>query len=303
VFTGGAGNGDSGHAGAGAGGPVRNPVRHPTLEPMRILTLDTVPTQTWPYQSAAPRGGAEIRHFPLLRGTVDPLPEGLEALLVLSDLQGVAPHALRDGAVALLGEVLADTFASLGEVGELPLPANTGVVLAGDLYSDDSATVRGASGDVRSVWKAFAAHNRWVMGVAGNHDTFGSARELERFKQQPGMFLLDGETVEVDGLRVGGLGGIIGRPDKPGRREEEAHLRLMREVLREEPELLVLHAGPDVPGRRVHGSASIREVLQERSGLLVVCGHAHWEEPLAVLRGGTQVLNVDSRAVLLQRGE
>ncbi|WP_164008208.1 metallophosphoesterase family protein [Pyxidicoccus trucidator] len=269
---------------------------------MRILTLDTVPAQTWPYLSAAPRGGAEIRHFPLLRGTVDALPEDLEALLVLSDLQGVATHALHDGAVALLGEVLADTFASLGELGELPLPAHTGVVLAGDLYSDASANVRGASGDVRSVWKAFAAHYRWVVGVAGNHDTFGSAREQERFKQQPGVYLLDGEAVDVDGLRVGGVGGIIGRPDKLGRREEEEHLGLMREVLRDEPEVLVLHAGPDVPGTDVRGSAVIREVLEQREGLLVVCGHAHWEEPLAVLHGGTQVLNVDSRAVLLQRG-
>ncbi len=268
---------------------------------MRILTLETMPMQTWPYQSAAPRGGAEIRHFPLLRGTVDVLPEGVEALLVLSDLQGVAPHALHDGAVALLGEVLADTFASLGEVGELPLPAQTGVVLAGDLYSEDSAMVRGASGDVRAVWNAFAAHYRWVVGVAGNHDTFGSARDLERFKRQPGVSLLDGEVVEVDGLRVGGVGGIIGRPDKPGRREEEAHLGMIREVLRAEPEVLVLHAGPDVPGTRVKGSASIREVLERREDVLVVCGHAHWEEPLAVLHGGTQVLNVDSRAVLLQR--
>ncbi|NPC81792.1 metallophosphoesterase, partial [Pyxidicoccus fallax] len=165
---------------------VRKPERHSTLGAMRILTLDTVPAGTWPYQSAAPRGGAEVRHFPLLRGTVDVLPEGLDALLVMSDLQGVAPHALRDGAVALLGEVLADTLAELGEYGDLPLPANTGVVLAGDLYSDETATVRGASGDVRAVWSAFATHYRWVAGVAGNHDTFGSAREQQRFRRQPG---------------------------------------------------------------------------------------------------------------------
>lgn len=269
---------------------------------MRILTLDTVPVATWPYQTAAPRGGAEVRHCPLLRGTVDSLPEGLEALLVMSDLQGVAPHAPLDGAVALLGEVLAEALASLGELGELPTPARTGVVLAGDLYSDGSARVRGASGDVRVVWNAFAAHHRWVAGVAGNHDTFGSAREQERFRQQPGVYLLDGEVVDLEGLRVGGLGGIIGRPDRPGRREETEHLGLMRQVLRQGPELLVLHAGPDVPGRRVHGSASIREVLEGREDVLVVCGHAHWEEPLATLAGGTQVLNVDSRAVLLRRG-
>lgn len=272
-----------------------------TLRTMRIQTLDMEPVQTWPYLSAAPRGGTEVRNWPLLRGTVDTLPEELEALLVMSDLQGVAPHALRDGAVALLGEVLADALAFLGETGEVPPAERTGVVLAGDLYSEEHATVRGASGDVRGVWRAFAERFRWVVGVAGNHDTFGGARERERFGQQPGVHLLDGEAVEVEGLRVGGVGGIIGRPDKPGRREEGEFLELLGGVLRRKPELLVLHQGPDVPGTRVKGSAPIREVLEGREELLVVCGHAHWEEPLATLKGGTQVLNVDSRTVLLRR--
>jgi len=282
---------------------VRNPGGLSTLGSMRIQTLEAVPAQTWPYQSAAPRGGAEVRDFPLLHGTVDTLPGGVEALLVLSDLQGVAPHALRDGAVALLGEVLADALAFLGEMGEVPPTGRTGVVLAGDLYSEENATVRDASGDVRAVWNAFAAHFRWVVGVAGNHDTFGSAREQERFRRQPGIHLLDGDTVELDGLRVGGVGGIIGRPDKLGRREEGEFLELLGGVLHQEPELLVLHQGPDVPGTRVKGSAPIREALEGREAPLVVCGHAHWEAPLATLRGGTQVLNVDSRAVLLRRGE
>jgi hypothetical protein len=35
---------------------------------------------------------------------------------------------------------------------------------------------------------------------------------------------------------------------------------------------------------------------------LVICGHSHWDEPLAELPGGAQVLNVDGRAVLLRRG-
>jgi hypothetical protein len=82
-------------------------------------------------------------------------------------------------------------------------------ILAGDLYSAPGGDVRGATGDLRSVWSAFADAFAWVVGVAGNHDLFGSEREL------------------------------------------------------------------------------------------VICGHAHWDSPLHEQRNGSQVLNVDARAVLL----
>ena len=60
---------------------------------MRILTIDETPTHEWRYLNAAPRGGTEAGRLPLLRATVDALPPGLEAVIALSDLQGVAPHA------------------------------------------------------------------------------------------------------------------------------------------------------------------------------------------------------------------
>ncbi|MFP2958522.1 metallophosphoesterase [Myxococcus sp. 1LA] len=269
---------------------------------MRILKLETEPLYLWPHLSAAPRGGTEIQNLPLLQGKVDALPAGLDALVVTSDLQGVAPCAVLGGAVALLGEVLADGLASLSAEGVLPPLAHTGVVLAGDLFSDDAALVRGASGDVRSVWEAFGQQFRWVVGVAGNHDTFGTAREQAQFfRQRPELQLLDGDVVDVDGLRVGGVGGIIGRPDKPGRRDEAAFLQSLRGVMRQDPEVLVLHQGPDAPGPHLRGSVAIRECLPARGDLLVVCGHAHWDMPLVSLSAGPQVLNVDSRAVLLTR--
>lgn len=66
--------------------------------------------------------------------------------------------------------------------------------------------------------EAFGQQFRWVVGVAGNHDTFGAPREQAQFfRQRPELQLLDGDVVDVDGLRVGGVGGIMGRPDKQGR--------------------------------------------------------------------------------------
>ncbi|KFA88353.1 metallophosphoesterase family protein [Archangium violaceum] len=269
---------------------------------MRILSIETTPVHEWTYLSASPRGGSELQHLPLLSATVDTLPPELEALIVTSDLQGVATNAEFEGAAALLGEVLAEELVILADLGELPHPNHIGILLAGDLYSDASAAVRGASGDVRSVWSAFAERFRWVAGVAGNHDTFGTPRERERLQQRPGLHLLDGEVRELDGLRVGGLSGIIGQAGKLWRREEEDYLEALREVLRPGPEVLVLHQGPDEPASERRGSPAIRAELEGREELLVICGHSHWDEPLAELAGGAQVLNVDGRAVLLRRG-
>lgn len=268
---------------------------------MRILTIEETPIHEWRYLNAAPRGGTEVNMLPLLRATVDTLPPDVEAVIALSDLQGMAPHPLRDGAAALLGEVLADELAFMGEAGDLPHPSRTGILLAGDLYSNDAANVRGASGDVRDVWNAFAAQFRWVAGVAGNHDTFGSPREHERFRQQPHLHLLDGNVIELEGLRLGGVSYIIGRPDKLGRRDQQAQLERIQEVLLQEPEVLVLHEGPDEPTAELRGTGVIRDVLENLPGPLVICGHAHWDTPLATLAHGVQVLNVDARAVLLQR--
>jgi hypothetical protein len=43
----------------------------------------------------------------------------------------------------------------------------------------------GATRDVRSVWRAFAADFRWVAGVAGTHDLFGKPPEREQFLREP----------------------------------------------------------------------------------------------------------------------
>ncbi len=269
---------------------------------MRILSIEKTPLHEWAYLSAAPRGGSELRHLPLLGATVDTLPPDVAALLVTSDLQGVATSDVHEGAAALVGEVLAEELSILGDLGELPHPNHVGILLAGDLYSDPSGAVRGASGDVRSVWSAFAERFRWVAGVAGNHDTFGTPRERARLEQRPGLHLLDGEVRELDGLRVGGLSGIIGQAGKLWRREEEDYLEALRGVLGAGPEVLVLHEGPDEPSTERRGRPSIRAEVEAREELLVICGHSHWDEPLAVLPGGAQVLNVDGRAVLLRRG-
>jgi hypothetical protein len=269
---------------------------------MRILTLDSKAIYELPYSSAASGGGVEGCRLPLLTGTVDTLPAELSALLLASDLQGVAPSAEQGGALALLGEVLAEHLRNLEECELIPPRARTGVLLAGDLYAAPGGDKRGATGDVRPVWSAFAGEAQWVAGVAGNHDLFGNDRERERFIARSGTALLDGTVVDLGGLRVGGVGGIIGNPSKPGRRDTETFLGLIERVLAENPDVLILHEGPDDPASRSKGSSEIRELLGAApEGLLVICGHSPWNQPLVQLENGCQILNVGERAVLLSR--
>ncbi|WP_394846898.1 metallophosphoesterase [Pendulispora brunnea] len=275
---------------------------------MRVLSIESSPVYEMTYLAAASGGGTESRRLPVLRASVDGLPAGLDGLLLTSDLQGVAPLASQEGAVGLLGEVLAEDWRMFAETGELPSPGGLGVVLAGDLYSEPAANKRGASGDVRPVWRAFAESFRWVAGVAGNHDRFGnSPREEARFGMQPGMHLLDdGHVVTLDGLCIGGVGGIVGEAAKPRRRDARSFVRAVQRALENGAELVVLHEGPDVPHDGRRGNSDVRNALdpgiwREGPAPIVVCGHVHWHEPLAEIRGGVQAVNVDGRAILLVR--
>lgn len=265
---------------------------------MRIVAIDPEPVHELEYFDAAPRGGTQLRRLPLLRGVAEGIPPGLDAVLVCSDLQGRARAGA--GELLLLGEVLAAEYAALAELEVVPAPAFTGVLLAGDLYAAPGADKMGATGDVRAVWRAFAGGFRWVAGVAGNHDLFGRPQEADRFAREPGVHLLDGRGVALDGLKVAGVGGICGSSSKPNRRAPEAFVAAVRQCLAARPHVLVLHEGPDGGAPGLRGNAELRAAV-DGGRPLVICGHVHWDRPLATLPGGTQVLNADARVVVLER--
>ncbi|MBD0404937.1 hypothetical protein [Flammeovirga sp. EKP202] len=109
------------------------------------------------------------RELPIYTGEFENEKTNLDFLVVCSDLQGVVKV---DSEHKLLGEELPEFIKLLIEV-ELTEIENPriGVVICGDLYT--SLEKRGASGDVRVVWRKFKDQFDWVVGVAGNHDRFG----------------------------------------------------------------------------------------------------------------------------------
>jgi hypothetical protein len=238
--------------------------------------------------------------LPFHRVIVDRLPDVLHAIVVTSDLQGVEQTLDEGGprSPGPLGEALARELDVLRAQGRLPPRENTAAILAGDLHpgADDA--------DVRGVWLAFAGACRWVAGVAGNHDSFGGEERgggPVSAWGRPNAHLLDGHILTLDGLRIGGISGVVSeRGGRWARAESEfAHVtgRLAASVL----DVLVSHDGPNVAGTDLPGWPSVRHALESSPATLVIRGHDPWPAPLATLANGTQVLNVEGRVCVLLR--
>jgi hypothetical protein len=236
--------------------------------------------------------GTTVARLPIVTGTIVGLAGELDAIVCCSDLQGIVRGA--DAQSELLGIAVADQLAELAYDKAIPPVARTGVVLAGDLYSVPAANKRGGYGKVADVWRAFADHFAWVAGVAGNHDDVSGVLGLADH-----VHLLDGDRVTVDALVLGGVGGIIGDKAKPGRRPEISQLALVDRAIGDYVDLLILHEGPHGNDHQ-RGNAAIRTTVEAGGVPLVVCGHSHWHDPLAVYEFG-QFLNVDTRVVVLTR--
>ncbi len=112
---------------------------------------------------------------------------------------------------------------------------------------------------------------------------------------------LDRKVVELDGLRLGGLSGVVGDPRKPLRRSDEEFVEWIERLLDDGAEILVLHDGPEIPDRRLRGQASIRGALERARPTLVLRGHCHWNEAVARLANGTQIVNAHEKVVVLER--
>jgi Icc protein len=270
---------------------------------IRILEIEQRPFRELEYIGAAVGRGPEARRLSILRSRVEGLPVELDVIVAASDLQGLEKPGSEAQTTPerLLGEVLAEEILSLSASGAISRPDRMGILLGGDLSCRPGADRRGGYRDVLPVWRAFDRF-RWLAGLAGNHDTLGpSPAAFKKFKKGKPVHFLDGEIVICDKLKIAGLSGVIGNPRKPFRRGEPEFIAALQAVLAEKPDILILHEGPEMPGHPETGNPKIGEVLSGARNLLVVSGHRRWEEPLAEIVGGPQILNVDERVVLLMR--
>jgi hypothetical protein len=260
-----------------------------------VINIESRPLGSLEYRTASRRGARKAR-LPVLRARVRGLPAGLDCIVAAADLQG------RDRRGKLLGEALAAALGKNPLRKRLPPAARTAVILAGDMFTHARLSRMGGKGDVDGVWIALARKRRWLVGVLGNHDLYRGAVPEELVADVADgtqMYLLNGQTVEVDGLRVGGVGGSV-RGINKGSAEEQRYLQRVAPALAGSPDVLVLHHGPAVrPGQDL-GLVRLRELVEQAPPTLVIYGHKP-SELLHRLPSGAQLLNVRETVVVLER--
>jgi len=254
-----------------------------------------------PVVNVAPGGRLiERREIPLLVAFAEGVPAGLSGIVATSDLQAYDSNERPPFARRLAGLVVAETLAELSVAGEIPPLSEMLALLPGDYYAVPTLDRRGGLGDVREVWDAFQRRFAQTLGVAGNHDAFGAKTEMKgAIPDSWAAQLLDGTSVDVEGLVVGGVSGVIGKKSRPWRHSKKKLGKKLVKALRE-ADILLLHEGPNIPGTRLRGSWDVRDALLKH-GLeptTVFCGHRNWPRPCEAL-GPHTIVNVDSRVVVI----
>ena len=254
---------------------------------MKILSIEGQPFHEISYKSSGPSGKIRNSSLPFFRATVDELPTGISSIVATSDLQGREIS----GTNRLLGEVVAEELTLLYELEEIPY-VNL-VILAGDLYDYPDCRKLGGTGDVSSVWNAFADRFEQVVGVHGNHDIVKD--EL----LNKNVNILDCTSETFMDLKVGGISGIIGCLDRNQRKSEQHFKNELIKIIAKKNDLTILHQGPDNPENGQKGELMIREFLENKGAGLVVFGHCHWNKSLISI-GNNQLLNVNNKLFLLE---
>ncbi len=272
---------------------------------MKIVSIDNKPIDTFLYKNVGgrnnlnPDGSLKIveSRLPIQKGVFKCNNALISTLIVASDLQG---NVENEDSTALIGEHLASYLGMLLELEFNIKPKTVGVVLAGDLYA--TLDKRGGCGDVRKVWFSFRDTFKWVVGVNGNHDQIGeNETEAMQFQLEPNIYLLHKQSVEIDKIKISGISGVIGNNQKPNRVDENEYLAALKKMLANKPEFSILHETPDYPKDKFEGNEKIRKVIVKSPKNLVICGHKFWNEPLRVLKNGSQILNANARVIILTK--
>jgi len=106
--------------------------------------------------------------------------------------------------------------------------------------------------------------------------------------------ILDGTSSNVNGVRIGGVSGIIGRSDRNQRKSDDEFIKKLGKVTNGKNSLILLHQGPEGTVNNQIGEALITQHLETRGNCIVVFGHCYWSNALVAI-GKNQVLNVNNK--------
>lgn len=254
---------------------------------MKFIEVSANPFHELRYRSSG-RGG-EVRELvlPFYNAIVDELPKGVSSFVITSDLQGREQDKKTN---RLVGEAVAEELSLLTELGEIP--SIDFITLAGDLYDHPELHKLGGTGDVTTVWNAFAKEFPLVVGVHGNHDI------VQESELAPNTIVLDGNSTNCFGVRIGGVSGVVGRSDRNHRKSQQEFMRALTKVTHGKNDLILLHQGPEDSKNEQRGDPEITAHFLSKGDAIIAFGHCHWTIPFIEL-GKNQVLNVDNRLYLV----
>ena len=135
-------------------------------------------------------------------------------------------------------------------------------------------------------------HRAYV--ILGNVDSPALAGELDR----PGVEMVDGRVVEIEGLRVGFLGGGLPTPLRVAGEIPEEEFDAKVDALGQ-VDVICSHVPPDLPEltydtvarRRERGSARLLEYVREAQPQRVFFGHIHQPLLSSTHLGRTHLIN------------
>lgn len=249
---------------------------------------------SFPCSEVSPGGkGVRFTEFPITQITAT-LPPAFDAIIILGDMQAMDSHLKPVENRSLLGIGVADELSTYCELGLWPSQDRVLVCLTGDLYTVDTLDKRGGTGDILSVYRAFASQFSHVCAVAGNHDLFGDGTSIQK-AEKTGVRVLHGSQVQFGEFRVGGICGIAGNNGKVWRNTSSELKALVRGI--GQVDLLLVHEPPKREG--CPGNPELSSLLERNMFKgTIAAGHVRWDSVINQTEFGT-VLNLDGRGVIL----
>ena len=145
-----------------------------------------------------------------------------------------------------------------------------------------------------------------VYVIPGNHE---SEQNVAAFCTQFGFTDFHGQTAELGGVRIAGLGYSSPTPfNTPGEYTEDQLAERLEKFNAFQPDVLICHSPPlntalDRIREGLHGgSRAVREYIEEHQPRYFFCGHIHEAEGQVIQMGATRAQNVGKRGYLLEIG-
>lgn len=145
-----------------------------------------------------------------------------------------------------------------------------------------------------------------VYVIPGNHE---SPNEIARFCELHGFRNFHGQSIEIEGVHLGGLGCSSPTPfNTPGEYSELRFTDELKAFAGKKPLVMICHCPPkntklDRAGERLHfGSTAIKQFIDREQPAWFFCGHIHEAEGVTETIGTTSCMNVGKRGYLLDLG-